>query len=160
VQTLPVLCVIAAYAPDAGDVPFDVWYPAESPLLHTISHDSAKRPGPAHRVLVLHARPGFSAEWLDAPPEEWAAEMLREAADLLGPWAAKPEWHTSHRWKAGRVRTADTLGRAPWIESARGARLGVIGDAWSHRGGLEGAFEAGDAMAEHIAGLQGIQRAV
>lgn len=160
IQTIPTLCVIAAYAPDSGDAPFDIWYPVESPLLHTISHDSAKRPGAAHRVLVLQARPGFSAEWLAAPEEEWVPEMLREAADLLGAWAAKPAWHAAHRWRAGRVRAADTRGRAPWFESPRGARLGVIGDAWSHRGGLEGAYESGDAMAEHIAGLQGIRRAV
>lgn len=160
VQTLPVLCVIAAYPCDAGEVPFDVWYPAESPLLHTISHDSAKRPKATHRVLVLHARPGFSTEYKDAAPESWTAELLREAADLLGAWAGKPTWHVAHRWGAGRVRAADTRGRAPWIEAPFGAKLGVIGDTWSHRGGLEGAFESGDAMAEHIAGLQGIRRAV
>lgn len=159
-QALPTLCLIAAYPPDRGDVPFDIWYPVESPLLHTISHDSTKRPGATHRVLVLQARPGFSTEWLDAPAEEWTAEILREAGDLLGAWAARPAWHAPHRWSAARVRAADTQGRAPWFESPRGARLGVIGDAWSHRGGLEGAFESGDAMAEHIAGLQGIERAV
>lgn len=160
VDTIPTLCVIAAYGPGPDDLPFDIWYPVESPLLHTISHDSTKRPDAAHRVLVLHARPGFSAEWLMAPEEAWVPEMLREAADLLGGWAAKPTWQVAHRWRAGRVRAADTHGRAPWFESPRGARIGVIGDAWSHRGGLEGAYESGDAMAEHIAGLQDIRRAV
>jgi predicted NAD/FAD-dependent oxidoreductase len=158
VEVVPALCVLAAYPMDSPEPPFDIWYPVESPLLHTISHDSAKRSGPGHRVLVLQARPGFSREWLEAPPEEWVAELLREAADLLGTWAGTPEWHVGHRWRAARVRPEDTHGRAPWFESPRGARIGVIGDAWSHRGGVEGAFESGDAMAERIAGLPDLER--
>ncbi len=158
VDVIPALCVIAAYPRTLEAPAFDIWYPAESPLLHTISHDSAKRPDAKHHVLVLHARPGFSAEWLDAPTEPWTEELLRETADLLGTWAAQPVWHAAHRWRAARVRRSDTQGRAPWFESPRGAKIGVIGDAWSHRGGLEGAFESGDAMAEHLAGLPDLVR--
>jgi renalase len=156
VEAIPALTVIAAYEPGTPEPPFDIWYPAESTLLHTVSHDSTKRRAAAHRVLVYQARPGFSREYLEADADDWQAEILREAADLLGPWAGEPAWRQAHRWRAARVRPMDTQGKAPWFESPAGARIGVIGDAWSHRGGLEGAFESAHAMAEHIAGIPGV----
>ena len=85
------LTVMAGYG-DAPPPDFDAWFPFEATMLHAIGNDSSKRSPGAELVLVLQARPLFSLEHLDRPPEEWARELVWEAGELLGPWAGRPRW--------------------------------------------------------------------
>lgn len=147
----PALTVIAGYPPDSPDPGFDMWHPIEGTMLHTVSHDSTKRRDPAWRVLVLQGRPVFSRERLERPEAEWSAELLWEAAELLGRWAGQPAWSQSHRWRSARVLARDLLGDGVALVAPAGAGLAMIGDAFASDPGLEGAYLSGVAMAEQIA---------
>jgi hypothetical protein len=155
VPVVRTLTVLAGY----GDTPlpdFDVWFPAETTMLHGICNDSSKRPPPCELALVLQARPGFSNEFLDRPPEEWAREMLWEAGEVLAPWAARPRWMLPHAWRSARVLPHDVLGDSIVFERephAGAPRVAVIGDAFARDAGLEAAYMSGIAMGERLATL-------
>jgi hypothetical protein len=154
VRPVAVLGLVAAYGPEgAGELPFDLWYPLETTMIHVVSNDSCKRPRPRERVLVIHARPGYSALQMDRADEDWAGELLWEAAELLGSWAARPRWTATHRWEQAWVRASDMLPDPVAFESPRGGRVALVGDAFGLDPGLEGAFMSGVAMGEQIATL-------
>jgi renalase len=145
--------VIAGYTNPAFDALFDLWYPLETTMLHMIAHDSGKRPRPRTEVLVLHGRPRFSSEALERAPEQWSADLLWEAGELMGPWIARPEWTRTHMWRFSRVRARDRFDDPVAFESGRGGRVALIGEAFASAGGLEGAYLSGIQVAEQIAGV-------
>lgn len=151
VTTQPVLTVLAGYALDTPDPGFDAWHPLETTMLQSVYHDSNKRESPRQRVLVIHSRPRFARERIEQPPEEWAAELLWEAGDLLGEWAMRPLWSQPHRWGSGRVRAGAQVGGVGVFETFSGPAALVVGDAMGHDAGAEGAFFSGLAAAEQIA---------
>jgi len=151
VTTLPVLTVLAGYALDTPDPGFEAWHPLETTMLQSIYHDSTKRESPRYRVLVMHSRPRFARERLEEPPEDWAAELLWEAGDLLGDWASRPLWFHAHRWTSGRVRAGAQVKGVVAFETFAGPAALVVGDAMGHDPGAEGAFFSGLAAAEQIA---------
>ena len=162
---LPALTVIAGYGPAAPDPGFDIWYPLESIMLHTISNDSSKRPAPCDRIMVYQARERFSREVVGRPPEEWRRELLWEAGELMGPWAARPAWTQEHVWEDARVRREHILGgpvvfesRDPSVRGPR-ARVALIGDAFASDPGVEGAYMSGISMGEQIASLPEVRSA-
>ena len=157
IRPIRTLTVIAGYGLDVPEPPFDIWYPIETTMLHTISHDSAKRTAPSSRVLVLQARPRYSEEYLERPAEEWRDELVWEAGELLGAWAARPAWTQTHRWRSARVRPAELLGESPVFESPRGGRVVVIGDAFARDPGLEGAYMSGISVGEQVATLPSVR---
>jgi renalase len=160
IRPVSTLTVIAGYGLDSPDPPFDIWHPMEATMLQTISHDSTKRLEPRWRVLVLHARARHSAERLQEPEEEWRRELLWEAAELLGPWAAEPLWTRTHCWAGGRLRAREILGEAAVFESPQGGRVVVIGDAFAQDPGLEGAYMSGISVGEQIATLPEVLRRI
>ena len=89
--------------------------PPRHPVLQQIVHDSAKRPGDGGGpVLVLHARPEWSTAWLERPLEE-VAEAPSSPPDVVGPWAAAPEWSVPHRWRYARCpRASASLPPSGW----------------------------------------------
>ncbi len=156
IEMVSTVALIAGYATPAFDALFEMWYPIETTMIHMISHDSSKRPKPRHEVLVLHGRPRFSSDSLARPPEEWSADLLWEAGELLGRWAARPAWTQTHTWRYSRVRQGDRIGDPLGFESPRGGRVAMIGDAFASVGGLEGAYLSGIQMGEQIAVLRGV----
>jgi len=146
----PALTVIAGYPLDVPEPDFDVCHPLDATMLHTIANDSSKRDAPRHRVLVLQARPRYSAERFDDPPEAWARELLWEAGEVLGAWAAAPAWHALHRWRVARVLARHQVGDGVAFPSPQGGGIAVIGDAFAAVPGLEGAYLSGVAMAEQL----------
>ena len=157
VPHIATLTVMAGYG-DAPPPDFDAWFPLEATMLHAIGNDSSKREPGAELALVLQARPRFSLEHLDAPPEEWTRELVWEAAELMGPWAGRPRWTRSHAWRTARVLPRDVLGEAFLFErepGRPGPRVAVIGDAFARDAGMEAAYLSGVAMAERIASLAG-----
>jgi renalase len=159
IEMVSTVAVIAGYTTPAFDPLHTLWYPIETTMLHMLSHDSSKRPKPRHEVLVLHGRPAFSRESLERPAAEWSGELLWEAGELLGRWAARPAWTQSHVWRHARVRECDRFEDPVGLESPRGARLALIGDAFASIGGLEGAYLSGIQMGEQIADLPDVPRA-
>jgi renalase len=148
--THPCLTVIAGYAPDAEGPDWDIDYPEDSTVLQLISHDSGKRDRPRWLVLVYQARPRWSRERLESPPEAWTAEVLEEAARLTGSWAARPLWHQSHRWRHARVDRGNELQGPMLLPLPGGGRLGLAGEIFWPGGGVEAAWSSGRRLAERI----------
>jgi hypothetical protein len=158
IEMIPTLAVIAGYRGVAARVPFEMWYPLETTMLHMVSHDSTKRERPAWDVLVLHGRPRFSREAIGSPAQDWSRDLLWEAGELLGGWASEPEWSQAHAWEHARLRERDRVGDPVAFESPRGARLALIGEAFATAPGVEGAYLSGIQMGEQIATLFGVVR--
>ena len=148
--THPCLTVIAGYPPDTEGPEWDIDYPEDSRILQLISNDSAKRDQPRWLVLVYQARPGFSRKRLSSPPESWTAEVLEEAARLIGPWASRPEWHQSHRWRHARVDRGAELAGPMLLRLPGGGHLGLAGEIFWPGGGVEAAWSSGRRLAQRI----------
>ncbi len=145
----PCQALIALY--DGPDDPLEgeLFLPEDSNLLKLIAHDSSKRPLPRRRVLVLQARPAWSAAHLEAPADEVSAALLAEAGRLLGPWAASPATVIHHRWRYAQVQSGAAFAR-PFLIALDGARLGLTGEAFHPSCGAEGAFLAGQRLARDL----------
>lgn len=156
VPVQPAWTVIAGYPRDAPVPDFDVWHPIEGTMLHTIAHDSGKRADPRHRVLVLQGRAGFSRERAERPDAVWRDELLWEAGELLGGWAAAPVWTQTHRWHAARVLERHQLGDPVVFRGPRDCAVAAIGDAFARDPGLEGAYMSGLALAEQLREAPGV----
>lgn len=151
VPGVPTLTVIACYPERGEPLEFDLWYPLETTLLHALSNESGKRSAAGRRVLVLQARPAFSAEHLDDDPARWMPELLWEAAELLGRWAARPTWARPHVWPFARVRARHQLAEPVVLRAPAGGELVFAGDAFGPESGLEAAYLSGLAMGERLA---------
>lgn len=150
VGSVPCLTVLAGY-PRGGPAPdWDILYPGESDVIQLVSHDSAKRRGPAATVLVVQARPAWSRRHLESPPEAWGAGLLSEAARLVGPWAADPVWSQAHRWRLARTDGDSQLSRPLLLSLPGGARLGIAGEMFAAGGGIEAAWSSGGRLAERL----------
>jgi len=150
--TEPCLTLLAGYPLDGPAPYWDVLYPEESAILMLASHDSTKRPDKKSHVLVYQCRPRWSREHLEEDPSTWAAQILQEAARLLGPWAGKPAWTQSHRWRYARTGTGATLTAPLLLEFPGGGKLGLAGEIFAAGGGVEAAWLSGQRLARRILG--------
>jgi len=151
IQPVPCLAVVAGYDPDAPEPPFQAAYPIDTTILHSLIHDSAKRESPDWRVLVLQARPRYSLQHLERGESDWTADLVWEAGEVLGQWAAKPAWTWAHRWRWARLPAGDGPAMPPtWLRVDGGGELGLCGEAFSEGGGVEGAFLSGISLARLI----------
>lgn len=150
--TVPSLTLLAGYPVD-GQVPYwDVLYPEESMILMLVSHDSTKRRHKKSHVLVYQCRPRWSRHRLEEEPSTWAAQILEEAARLLGPWADKPAWTQFHRWRYARTGTGATLTAPLLLKFPGGGRLGLAGEMFAAEGGVEAAWLSGERLAQRLLG--------
>lgn len=150
-QVLPGLAVIARYPEGTPAPDWDTSLPAGAEVLHTVVHDSARRPPGARLTLVLHANPRWSRAHQQEAPESWARSLLAEAAARYGTWAARPDLLQPHAWRQARVAEGTELSQPLLAPLAGGARLGFCGDAFHSLGGVEGAYLSGHALAARLA---------
>ncbi len=148
--SVPCLTCIAGYPRTGREPEWDVWFPEDSSVLQLVSHDSAKRVRATWRVLVLQARPMWSRERLERPPEAWAAELLAEAGHLVGAWAREPAWKETHRWRWARIDRGDELAGPMKIRQAGGGVVGLAGEYFAPGGGVEAAWLSGRALARRL----------
>lgn len=147
VHFVPCLTVIARYAQGTPAPDWDASFPRTSAAIHSILHDSSKRPEGAPLVLVLQARPAFSRARLEDAATGWTQALLEEAAALHGPWIARPESVQSHVWRMARVDPGSELSRPIAVRLDGGEVLGFAGDGFHEAGGIEGAHLSGLALA-------------
>lgn len=149
VATAPCLAVIARYPEGTPAPAFDVAWPPDGPLTALV-HDTAKRAPGARRVLVVQATAAWSRTHVEEAPSTWARALLDAAATRFGAWVATPDHVEPHAWRAARVVEGTELA-APLVATlAGGAVVGVCGDAFDARGGVEGAWHAGRALAARL----------
>ena len=153
-SSIPCLSLIAGYPLEMEPLGFDLLLPDDQRAIALISHDSSKRLAPRHRVLVIQAGRRWSAVRLEQPADEWGRALLAEAAALIGPWAATPLWTSAHRWRYARIDSGIGLGGPVLHALPGGARVGLAGEVFGPRGGVEGAWLAGDALADQILGTR------
>jgi predicted NAD/FAD-dependent oxidoreductase len=146
------LTVLAGYPEDSHPPDWDVCYPEESDILQLVSQDSNKRKRARRPVFVFQARPRWSAEHWDDPPERWRVALLEAARPLCGEWVARPDWVDSHRWRYARLSGGDSLTAPVAVRLGNGALIGATGEAMSVEGGAQGAWLAGRRMASRLLG--------
>ncbi len=150
IRVLPCLTVIARY-PEGTPLPrWEASYPRESPVIHTILHDSSKRAGTPRLVLVIQARPRFSQAHLNGSPESWTRGLIEEGAAPHGEWVRAPDLVQSHRWRDARVAAGSELACPLVAGFDGGAVLGIAGDGLHAAGGVEGAYLSGIALAARL----------
>ena len=154
IRMVPCLTVMARYGEDISPPAWDVSYPRDSRAVQSLTHDSRKRPAGTPFTLVIQARPAFSRAHQDDAPDTWAALLLAAAAEVHGPWAARPASYVAHRWRKARVDPGTELTQpvAVRVQAAAGspALLGFAGDGFHRAGGVEGAYLSGQLLAQRL----------
>lgn len=150
VGTVPCLALIAGYGSDVPRPDWQIFYPDDSAVLHTVVHDSSKRRAPRFLVLVLQARPRWSLEWQDRSAGEWASAMLDEAAARIGSWVRNPTWTDSHVWRSARAAGEGGFTAPIVVRTSNGARIGLAGEIFAPVGGVEAAWLSGRALARRL----------
>lgn len=150
VPMVPCLAVLARYPPATPLPTWDMAYPRDSEIIHSISHDSSKRAAPSALTLVIQGRAAWSRSRLGGAADEWPRALLDEAARLYGPWAAHPASFQAHAWRKARVAPGCELVQPLLVELESGALLGCAGDAFDTAGGVEGAYLSGRQLASRI----------
>lgn len=142
--------VIAMYERGRDILPWQVWYPESSETLLLISHDSSKRPDPEHTALVVQARPAWSRAQLAGDERQWAADMLADAARLIGPWVERPKTLQAHRWRHARTGPESELAAPLVLSLDGGCRIGLAGELWAAGGGVQAAWQSGEQLARRL----------
>jgi predicted NAD/FAD-dependent oxidoreductase len=146
VTLLPCLTVIAGYQA-LPEQSWQILLPGPAHPLHSIINDSSKRPLQSKAVLVIQAAPQFSRQHLHEEPQQWSALILKATANLLGEWVKSPLWMQAHPWEYARVQRGDELSHPVLLRWPTGQILGICGDAFNPRGGVEGAYLSGAELA-------------
>lgn len=147
--TAPCLTLIAGYPLTTSVPDWDVLYPSDSDVLLLASHDSRKRIAKTFHAFVFQCDGLFSRRHQDDEAEAWIGHVLREAARLLGPWAAEPSLTQTHRWRYGRANTLP-LARPLVARFPGGHTLGLAGELFDAALGVEGAYLSGVALAKRL----------
>jgi renalase len=109
--------------------------------------DSSKRVHPSQPIFVLHSSAQFAQQYLESEElEELGKQLLDQAASLLLPRLATPEFLQVHRWRYAfprRVETQDCL-------TASLSSPLVCGGDWCGENRIETALRSGLAAASAI----------
>lgn len=116
--------------------------PAEGPLVWT-ARNSSKFGRTDAETWVLHARPDWSRENLEAAPEKVAARLVESFREQTG--AGAPAYSQAHRWRYARV--AEPLGVPFQLDTASG--LATCGD-WHLGARVEAAWTSGRLLSTEL----------
>lgn len=147
---VPCLTLALLYPQEAPDPGYDVHYPAAPGSLSLIADERRKRPDAEERVVVLQASPGWSAAHLQEPAEVWSQRLIEEARPHHPALAEPPRAQHPHRWRYARLPGGPGLGGPLLLSLENGARLGLAGEAFDPRGGIEGAYRSGRALGQRL----------
>ena len=149
-QSVPCATVIALYPSNVALLPWDIWYPEMSTSLSLISHDSKKRDQPSSLTLVMQARPAWSNGVFSMVEEEWGERLLADAAEIVGPWVARPTTFQTHYWKYARPSPGAQLSSPILVDLKGGRHLGIVGELFALGGGVQGAWYSGRRLAQRL----------
>ncbi len=155
VRMIPCLTVIATYPEGTPAPAWQISYPRGSDIVHSVIHDSSKRPPGTPVTLVIQARAAWSRTHEREAGDTWAAVLLAEAARLHGDWLGRPLEHQAHAWRRARVAPGAELVRPLALRLEGGALFGCAGDGFHRAGGVEGAYLSGLQLAAQFLELRG-----
>lgn len=140
---VPCLSLALLYPADAPDPGWDLHYPNDTSTLTLLADERSKRPPGQARAIVLQASPRWSMDHLEDPVEAWSSALEAAARPLHPALAAAPLARHPHRWRYARIHGGPGL-NAPILQPLpNGALLGLAGEAFDPKGGLEGAYRSG-----------------
>lgn len=146
------LTLLAGYSLDASMPIWDMCYPEDSEILLLMSHDSTKRRDKRFHVVVYQCKSRWSRRNLEGDRASWIRAILDEASRLIGPWAARPVWNQTHRWRYARVEQASALSSPMLVPFPGGGRIGLAGEIFATGGGVQAAWISGRRLAKRILG--------
>jgi predicted NAD/FAD-dependent oxidoreductase len=138
---------LLAEAPRPAAVPYDLLFVNDEGPLRVLARDSAKPGRPPGERWVAHATAAWSRSWLEASRPAVLAALLAAASRALGVSLTSARAEV-HRW---RYATPAVSEPAPRCLRGRGGAVAAAGD-WTSAPRVEGAFDAGRALAEALAG--------
>jgi hypothetical protein len=144
----PCLTVLATYPEGTPRPGWHASYPETSTVVQIVSHESSKGRADGPLALVVQGHAAWSRRNLDDPA--WPEALLGEAAALHGEWVARPAAVEPHRWRYARGDLAGELSSPLWLGLDGGAHLGLTGERFAPRGGVEAAWIAGRRLAERV----------
>lgn len=111
-----------------------------------ISNETTKREAEQECSFVVHATPEFTRKHLHTDNDLVKRELLGELANIVGGWAASPEWDQVHLWKYSRP---SKVLNSPFLEiEAEESPLAVVGDYFNGND-LDAAYCSGFNLAQH-----------
>ncbi len=113
----------------------------DHPHISWICNETSKRDFSGDMNLVIHSTDQFAKEKIGTDDlSGTGSQLLRDASKILGPWAARPEWHQSHFWRYHIPRKSLDI---PYLESENElAPIALIGDYFQGRS-MEAAYMSG-----------------
>ncbi len=163
------ISVIAGY-PRTTSIPEWRGIECHDSNLFWVTLDSSKRSQPGPPVLVLHATPHFSSNYLDADREaleQAGRALLSYGSHRLGEWIAKPVWMQVHRWRfafptenLGLASLATWVPRVPSAGSAQSLTVDtalslICAGDWCGGPHIEGAWISGHDAANQLLSMMG-----
>jgi renalase len=113
----------------------------DHPDISWICNEGSKRDFSGEINLVIHSTDRLAKEMAEADDLLSAEVRLLDAlGQVLGPWAARPEWHQSHFWRYHLPRKSLDM---PYMESEDElAPIALVGDYFQGRS-MEAAYLSG-----------------
>ncbi|MEL6815684.1 MAG: FAD-dependent oxidoreductase [Cyanobacteria bacterium J06598_3] len=110
----PCITVLAGYEPqqanDMGELNPNGWMVTDKVGTSTdwVGLDSSKRngknPASSGPVIVIHSKPDFAQQYINAGDLQPAASvLLRASARKIKDWVARPNWFQIHRWRYAQI---------------------------------------------------------
>jgi len=89
-----------------GEVEIPEWamMTCDHPVIESITNEALKREDDTECSFVVHTTSEFAHKYMDSPKEEVEEIILDELSDILGGWAALPNWKQLHFWRYSKVK--------------------------------------------------------
>ncbi len=121
----------------------------DHPVLAWICNEGSKRDFLGEMNLVVHSTDAFAKEMSEHNDLVYAGRaILKSLGEVLGAWAARPDWHQSHFWRYHLPRKSLDM---PYLESEdEFAPMALVGDYFQGRS-MEAAYLSGLRLGTHWA---------
>ncbi len=119
----------------------------DHPVVSWICNESSKRVSSEEMSLVIHSTDKFARQLVEADdPGELNGKLLKAMGQIMGSWAARPEWHQLHLWRYHFPKKSLDM---PFLESQDElAPIALVGDYFQGRS-MEAAYLSGLKLGTH-----------
>ncbi|TVQ69515.1 MAG: hypothetical protein EA363_09495 [Balneolaceae bacterium] len=121
----------------------------DHPVISWICNEASKRDFSGDMNLVVHTTDKFAREMAETEDTvRMESKILKELGNILGSWAARPEWLQSHFWRYHLPKKSLDM---PFLESEDDlAPIALVGDYFQGRS-MEAAYLSGMKLGNHWA---------
>ncbi len=145
VEYYPSFSLLAGY----GNTDVPEWAMMECkdhPVIESITNEATKRDNGQEASYVIHTTPDFAERNENTDPKKTEEAILDALSDIMGGWAAVPQWSQLHYWRYSRVKNPLPY---PFMEVVgNDAPVAVIG-GYMNGDTLEAAYLSGKAIGEY-----------